>query len=184
MDRGILQKELARRLGTDVLSVLNWEKNRTGPFIRWMPKIIDFLGYSPYVPSGSLTEWFEAVRRNLGLSQSAVARRIGIDPGTLSRWLKGLGCPPRDLRERIHSAIRHASPSPDPPFPSPPGVVGRLQRRPAAGTIDDCAPPTHLDETSTAARALRVGPRNHEPVATGARMPSPGSARPNPSGTP
>ena len=105
MDQAILQKELARRLGTDVFTVLNWEKNRTVPSIGWMPKVIDFLGYSPYAPPGSFVAWFETVRRCLGLPRSEVARRMGIDPGTLTRWLREQGLPPSDLHDQIRAAL-------------------------------------------------------------------------------
>lgn len=109
MDLGLLQKDLAHRLGADIFTVLNWEKNRTLPSIGWMPKIIDFLGYAPYDPPGSFPEWFESVSRNLGLSQTSVARQMGIDPGTLTRWLRGSGDPPPDLSRRVRDALRQAS---------------------------------------------------------------------------
>ena len=106
MNLGILQNELAQRLGVDVFTLFNWEKKSTVPSIRSMLKIIAFLGYSPYVPPRSFAEWFEMVRRNLGLSQSAVARKMGIDPGTLRRWLRNEGCPPPDINERVRAALR------------------------------------------------------------------------------
>lgn len=99
------QKELAARLGANVWTVHNWETNRTLPSIGWMPKIIDFLGYAPYVPPRFLEAWFEAVRRNLGVTRSQVARRIGIDSGTLTRWLQHRGCPPSDLHDQLREAI-------------------------------------------------------------------------------
>ncbi len=105
MGLGILQKDVAKRLGTDVFTLLNWEKGRSLPSIRWMPKIIDFLGYAPYVPPGSFEEWFETVRRNLGLSRAKVARQMRVDPGTLRRWLRGEGCPPPDCLDRVRSAL-------------------------------------------------------------------------------
>jgi transcriptional regulator with XRE-family HTH domain len=33
----------------------------------------------------------------LGLSQKEVARRLGIDPGTLSKWEKGNSLPSKEL---------------------------------------------------------------------------------------
>ena len=105
MTLGLPQKDLAVSLGADVFTVLNWEKNRTLPSIKCMPTIIDFLGYIPYIRPDSFTEWFETVRRCLGLARSEVARRIGIDPGTLTRWLREQGLPPSDLHHQIRAAL-------------------------------------------------------------------------------
>lgn len=35
----------------DKASILNWEKNRTAPEIRLIPKIHEFLGYCPIQPT-------------------------------------------------------------------------------------------------------------------------------------
>ena len=50
-----------------------------------MPRVIQFLGYDPLPVPKSLAEKLLAHRKTLGLSQSAMARRVGIDPTTLSR---------------------------------------------------------------------------------------------------
>jgi DNA-binding XRE family transcriptional regulator len=44
----MLQKEAAKRFGITVCTVRNWEKNRSNPFLICVPKIIQFLGYTPY----------------------------------------------------------------------------------------------------------------------------------------
>ncbi len=43
----MLQKDVAEQLGVDKTSVFNWEANTATPEIRYMPAIIDFLGYNP-----------------------------------------------------------------------------------------------------------------------------------------
>jgi transcriptional regulator with XRE-family HTH domain len=105
IDLGLLQKDLADRLRADVFTVLNWEKNRTLPSIGWMPRIIGFLGYAPYRPPTSFEGWFEAVRRNLGTARAQVAKRMGIDPGTLARWLRQERSPSVDFRNRVRAAL-------------------------------------------------------------------------------
>ena len=47
MDLGITQKEAARRIGANQWTVINWEKGRTEPAVRFVPRIIQFLGYEP-----------------------------------------------------------------------------------------------------------------------------------------
>ena len=53
MDLGITQKEAARRIGADQWTVINWEKGRTCPEVRFVPGIIRFLGYDPF-PRGEV----------------------------------------------------------------------------------------------------------------------------------
>jgi DNA-binding XRE family transcriptional regulator len=43
----LTQKQAAERLGVNLWTVLNWEKDHTEPPIESMPAIIRFLGYSP-----------------------------------------------------------------------------------------------------------------------------------------
>jgi transcriptional regulator with XRE-family HTH domain len=44
LDLGLLQREVAERVRSDVMTILNWEKNRTKPKARHMPAIRAFLG--------------------------------------------------------------------------------------------------------------------------------------------
>ena len=70
-------------------SVYLWEGNRVAPTLPFLPKIIEFLGYSPYDPDWTLGERLTWIRRYRGLSQEVMARRLRIDPGTLARWEHG-----------------------------------------------------------------------------------------------
>jgi transcriptional regulator with XRE-family HTH domain len=82
----LLQKGVARQVGVDETTVYNWERGYTGPPLRYMPKILEFLGYDP-APSepATLGEKLLKYRRERGMTQKELARRIGIDPTTLSR---------------------------------------------------------------------------------------------------
>ena len=82
----LLQKDVVRLVGVDETTVYNWERGYTRPPLRYMPKIMEFLGYDP-APNEpkTLAEQLLKYRRNRGMTQRALARRIGIDPGTLSR---------------------------------------------------------------------------------------------------
>ena len=94
LDLGLLQKEVAQRVGVDRDSVTNWEKGRTSPRLQLMPRIIEFLEYTPFqVKSGSLGERIVAFRRALGIRQEDLARQLGVDPSTLVRWEQGKGQP-------------------------------------------------------------------------------------------
>ncbi len=93
LDLGLLQREVADRLGTDTSTITNWELGRTQPELRFLPGILRFLGYAPWAADGSIGDRLLAYRRERGITQEVMARRLGIDPGTLSRWERGLRVP-------------------------------------------------------------------------------------------
>ena len=94
LDLGLLQKEVAQRLGVDTDSVTNWEKGRSSPRLHLIPKVIEFLGYTPFSDGGSdLGERIVQLRRALGVRQDQLARQLGVDPSTLARWERGKGHP-------------------------------------------------------------------------------------------
>lgn len=94
LDLGLLQREVAVRVGVDACSVRNWERNRTEPAVPFLPAIVAFLGYPPWPSVGSsIGDGLLAFRRERGLSQAAIARHLGIDPGTLGRWERGIRTP-------------------------------------------------------------------------------------------
>ena len=102
LDLGLLQREMADRLGVDETTVHNWETNRTSPQLCFIPRIIAFLGYSPYdTQSGTLGKRIVGRRCVMGLTQKELARRLGIDPSTVRRWESGIGQPSKRLRERL-----------------------------------------------------------------------------------
>src|SRR5207249_5241069 len=108
----LLQSDVAQLLLADKTSVFNWENNRTMPQVRHIPKIIDFLGYNPLPAARSFSEKLRAVRRTLGLSQRAMAKRLGIDPGTLQAWESGRRRPSKKL-QRIVDRLTSREPGVD-----------------------------------------------------------------------
>lgn len=61
--RRLLQKDVAAHLGVDKGSIYNWELNRTAPALRFIPGVVQFLGYLPFPLNGSLPERLRAYRR-------------------------------------------------------------------------------------------------------------------------
>jgi transcriptional regulator with XRE-family HTH domain len=86
---GLLQKEVAAQLGLDDCTVANWEKDRTYPAVRFLPRLIRYLGYDPFPKPHSLGERLRAMRQCLGLSRKLLAGKIGIDDGTLAQYENG-----------------------------------------------------------------------------------------------
>ncbi len=90
LDLGLLQRDVAAQIGVNTATVANWELGHTAPALRWVPTIVQFLEYAPMPPaSSSIAKRLNVSRRLIGLSQKALARRLGIDPTTLARWERG-----------------------------------------------------------------------------------------------
>jgi len=103
LDLKLLQKEVGRQLGVDECTIYNWETNQISPSLAHIPKIIRFLGYIPW----KLSE--DDIRRNrqvLGISQKALARAIGVDPGTLARWESGEKKPSEIFIQKIRQFFK------------------------------------------------------------------------------
>jgi transcriptional regulator with XRE-family HTH domain len=99
LDLGLLQREVAEKIGVDEATIYHWERQRTQPEIRFIARIIEFLGYDPIPKPESFPEKLKTYRLKLGLSQRKLAERLGIDPGTLGGWERGTHKPcPNSLR--------------------------------------------------------------------------------------
>jgi len=98
LDLGLLQRDVAERLEVNQMTICNWETNRTSPQLRFIPRIIAFLGYDPCdTPPQALGKRILATRRRLGLSQKRLAGLLDVDPGTLSCWEGGKSSPSKRL---------------------------------------------------------------------------------------
>ncbi len=74
------------RLGVNECTYHNWETGRTTPAIQFIPRIICFLGYTPWDgKTRTPGERLKAYRWSRGLSQKEMAGLLGMDPGTLAR---------------------------------------------------------------------------------------------------
>ena len=105
LDLGLFQKNVAVRLGVDNSTILNWEHGKTQPPVRFLPRIIRFLGYDPYPAPRSLGENLVAKRRQLGLSRKRMAARLGVDEGTMKRWERGMARPTGKRIETVNEFL-------------------------------------------------------------------------------
>ena len=101
LDQGLLQKEVAERIGVTTDSITNWELNYTEAKIRYIPGIIDFLGYVPFPLGKSFPERLKACRMIRGLSQKKFAKELEIDPTTLRKWEAQISQPSEKLKQRV-----------------------------------------------------------------------------------
>jgi len=87
LDRGLVQEQVARELGVSVGTVQNWETDHARVATRSMPKVVAFLGYDPYESeSDHLGERIRALRERQGLSQVALAAKLGLNASTVVAW--------------------------------------------------------------------------------------------------
>jgi transcriptional regulator with XRE-family HTH domain len=89
LDLGLLQREVASRLGVSASAVLNWEKGICAPTFRALPAIIAWLGYDPRPEPSCLSEALVHFREGRGMSQAEAAGVLEVDPSTLARWERG-----------------------------------------------------------------------------------------------
>jgi transcriptional regulator with XRE-family HTH domain len=97
LELGLTQLQVAVRIICDQASITNWELHRVEPALRFLPRIIEFLGYDPAageVPS-SLGARIRAKRRRLGLSIRQLAQLLETDQSNLQHWETGRHRPNR-----------------------------------------------------------------------------------------
>ena len=82
-------KKCAQNLKVEAKTVHGWEKHRHQPSAGVEKRIIVFLGYNPLPVPTTLAGKLLTYRKCLGLSQSAMAKKLGIDPTTLARMERG-----------------------------------------------------------------------------------------------
>lgn len=76
---GLTQKAVANLISVNECTVTNWEKNYSHPRIKYMPQILDFLGYIPNIcPCDSLGDKIILYRHIHGLSQKKLATKNSI----------------------------------------------------------------------------------------------------------
>lgn len=89
LEQNLFQADVARLIGVEETSIYNWESNRSNPSVKYIPKVIKFLGYIPEIfPNKTLGEQLIYYRKIHGLSQKKMATNLGIDQGTLRRYEK------------------------------------------------------------------------------------------------
>jgi transcriptional regulator with XRE-family HTH domain len=107
LELGLLQREVAERIGVSEASVYDWEKHRTDPMVHLIPRLTQFLGYTPPLFTGQTTGQKIVTYRHLrGMSQRALALVLKVDPGTLARWERDESFPTGKLKLRLEPFFR------------------------------------------------------------------------------
>lgn len=80
---------MAKALRVDSMSLVNWEKNRTKICVRFVPAMIEWLGYDPLPLASSFGEWIAIERTRRGLARRVLAAALGWDEATLGAYEEG-----------------------------------------------------------------------------------------------
>jgi len=106
LDKKLLQKNVAKIIGCDACSIWNWENNYNEPALKFIPKIIDFIGYLPYdVSSLTFCHRIKRIRQSLGMTGRKLAKELRIHPDTLYSWEKGEHKPSRKLWKKFNESF-------------------------------------------------------------------------------
>ena len=105
MDRGLIQKDMARLIRVSKDTVTNWEKNRSSPNLRALPSVLQFLGSDPRKADESIGGQLVQARQAHGLSQRKLAQFLRVDASTLSKWGLGTGEPQGLYLERVRRLL-------------------------------------------------------------------------------
>lgn len=118
LDLGLLQEEVAERLGVCEATVWHWELNRNQPGIRHRPAIHLFLGDEAAGGEADhpFGECLRQARFGMGWTSKVMAAQLGIDQSTVSAWELGnhrptrlkLGCVARRLAHLTKAKPGHA----------------------------------------------------------------------------
>ncbi len=85
LDLGLLQREVARLIGVSAATIGGWEAAGRDPEVRYLPAIIEFLGYNPEPEPRSFGARVAWHRRRRGLARKRLASILGVDPGTVTK---------------------------------------------------------------------------------------------------
>lgn len=90
----LLQSDVATLFKVSTDCITYWENDRSTPQIKYAPKIIDFLGYSPFkFEKASLSGRLKAYRWHNGLSCKKLGKILNVAGTTVSAWEKGKQLP-------------------------------------------------------------------------------------------
>jgi transcriptional regulator with XRE-family HTH domain len=108
LDLGLTQREAAKQMGVKFGALKLWERGRFDPTVSSLPRVAEFLGYEPKPKPSSFAQRLSWHRQVRGLSQAAMARQLGVNPRTLSRWESGEREPAGELRATVEVALQPA----------------------------------------------------------------------------
>jgi transcriptional regulator with XRE-family HTH domain len=88
IDLDLFQREVAEIIGVSEQTVCNWEHG-IEPELRFIPKIIEFLGYIPFECPDNPLDKLRYYKKVNGLSIERLGALMNRDPEQLGDWFRG-----------------------------------------------------------------------------------------------
>jgi transcriptional regulator with XRE-family HTH domain len=107
LDLSLRQSDVAKLLGAYTSTVNTWEKGHFTPDVRFVPRIVEFLGYDPFGPPPTAARLKAArvaaglTRRQLAVEVRVQGPTVGPGAGTVGRVLSQTGLLENGLRRVI-----------------------------------------------------------------------------------
>jgi transcriptional regulator with XRE-family HTH domain len=93
-------------LGVQPATYGRWERDQKRPAIQLMPVVLTLLGPDPSATQKSLPgERLLSARHLLGLSQAALAEKLGVDRGTVGDWERGVRLPAEERLAAVEALL-------------------------------------------------------------------------------
>jgi transcriptional regulator with XRE-family HTH domain len=105
LQRGLEQRDVAAMLGVRPATVGRWERDQKRPAIQLMPGVLRLLGPGSLAIQKSLPEPLLSARQLLGLSQAALAEKLGVDRGTVGDWEGGVRLPAEERLAAVEALL-------------------------------------------------------------------------------
>jgi transcriptional regulator with XRE-family HTH domain len=106
LDLNLRQIDVAKIVGCDEMTVVNWEKGYASPRINHMLKVVEFLGFNPLQKCDTLAQQIVSHRKARGITQKEFARQLDADPSTLAKWERGEREPQGQFAESLLARLR------------------------------------------------------------------------------
>jgi transcriptional regulator with XRE-family HTH domain len=105
IERGLTQSNAVAFLSVSVETLHNWETGRTTPAVKYLPAIMEFLGYCPHQNARSFGDRLRLHRKHRGCTLDELAEMLGVDPGSVSSWETGERQPKGKYLEMIAKVL-------------------------------------------------------------------------------
>ena len=96
-------------MGVTASTIWNWENQNAEPALRFLPAIVEFLGYDPLPKPQTVGERLLRLRQLRGWSQKRMAEELEVDPSTLGHWERGMREPAGLYQRRIEKLFAGAT---------------------------------------------------------------------------
>lgn len=115
IDLGLQLEPAASRMGVASDTLRNWESGRTEPEVRFLPALIEFLGYDPLPLPKTAGQAIRKARLSFGLSLKGVAARARVDEASVRRLEADTTGMARRVRYAVRMALGLGEDQPQPP---------------------------------------------------------------------